>query len=359
MRFDLVNLEVIGEPLPVVERIGRLNAATSLGVSRDGTLVYAPFGEADGFSLVWVDRRGNEASIAAPRRGYVHPRLSPDGTRIAVASNDGRGWRYWIWDLALETLTPMPDGTVGTFSVWSPDSKYLVFNSVTSGPASLARRAVDGTGSEQALTKAEYQQRPTAMSPDGRHLVFEQQTPVNSMNLMVVALDDGAPLAGTGTPRISALLDTEADERNASIAPDGRWVAYESNKSGQFQIYVKPFPNIGDAEYQISREGGRTPLWAPDGREVFFVNGSALMVAAVQLTPTFRAGNPSMLFEATSLVLDGRVFVNNTGRTYDVSRDGQRFLMLKDAAAARRASRPDIIVVQNWQEELKQRVPTR
>jgi serine/threonine-protein kinase len=358
-RFDLANLDVIGEPLPVVERIGRRNAATSLGVSRDGTLVYAPVSDGDGFSLVWVDRQGNETPIAAPRRGYLQPRLSPDGTRIALASNDGRGWGYWIWDLSLQTLTPLPDGAVGTFSVWSPDSKHLVFNSVASGPASLARRAVDGTGSEQALTKAEYQQRPTAISPDGRHLVFEQQTQANSMNLMVVALDEGVPPAGSGLPRISPLLDTDADERNASIAPDGRWVAYESNKSGQFQIYVKPFPNVGDAEYQISREGGRTPLWAPDGREVFFVNGSALMAAAAQLTPSFRAGNPRTLFEAPSLVLDGRVAVNNTGRTYDVSRDGQRFLMLKDTAAAGRTSRPGIIVVQNWTEELKQRVPVR
>jgi Tol biopolymer transport system component len=189
--------------------------------------------------------------------------------------------------------------------------------------------------------------------------VFEQQTPANSMNLMVVVLDERAPPARTAAGRVLPLLDTDADERNASIAPDGRWVAYESNRSGQFQIYVKPFPNVGDAEYQISREGGRTPLWAPDGREVFFVNGSAMMAAPVQLAPTFSAGNPRTLFESPSLLLDGRLFINNTGRTYDISRDGQRFLMMKDTARAAVADSapPGIIVVQNWFEELKTRLP--
>ncbi|HUE87110.1 MAG TPA: hypothetical protein VMO26_13625 [Vicinamibacterales bacterium] len=194
-----------------------------------------------------------------------------------------------------------------------------------------------------------------AISADGKHLVLEELTPAYSYDLMVLELDDPSTPTATGTRQASPLLDTPSDERNASIAPDGRWMAYDSNKSGRFEIYVKPFPNVQDAEHQISTEGGRTPLWAPDGRELFYVNGSAVMVAAVQSTPSFRAGNPTTLFESRSLVLDGRLF-GNTGRTYDVSRDGQRFLMLKDTAAGE-TQRPGIIVVQNWTEELRTLVP--
>ena len=134
---------------------------------------------------------------------------------------------------------------------------------------------------------------------------------------------DGPPLANGDANRASPLLDTPSDERNAAIAPDGRWMAYESNKTGQFQVYVRPFPNVNDADYQISTAGGRTPLFAPNGRELFFVSGPALMAAAVELTPAFRAGNPTVMFNAPSLILDARL-IGNTGRAYDVSSDGQR-----------------------------------
>jgi serine/threonine-protein kinase len=214
---------------------------------------------------------------------------------------------------------------------------------------------VDGTGAAERLTVSDSQQRPVAISPDGKRLVFEQMTPAFSYDLMMLALDDPSSSAGTGVPRTSPLLDTPSDERNASIDPDSRWIAYDSNRSGRFEIYVKPFPNVDDAELQISTEGGRTPVWAPDGSALFFVNGSSLMAAPVQSTPAFRVGGPTTLFESRSLVLDGRLR-GNTGRTYDVSRDGQRFLMLKDTAAGE-TQQPGIIVVQNWIEELRVLVP--
>ena len=164
------------------------------------------------------------------------------------------------------------------------------------------------------------------------------------------------PSISTGAgARPSPLLDTPADERNASIAPDGRWIAYESNKSGQFKIYVKPFPNVNDAEYQISTEGGRAPVWSPQGGELFFVGRDGLMTAAVQFTPGFKAGSPTALFDAGSLVLDAR-FLGNTGRTYDVAGDGARFLMMQDQVSGTQTASPGMIVVQNWFAELQERL---
>jgi serine/threonine-protein kinase len=322
-------------------------------------LVYAPSaGAGEVRSLVWVDRHGTESRIPSPQRRYLLPRLSPDGTRVAVSIDDGRGIEWWTWDFSFEKLTPLQAGPepLGAFSVWSPDSRYLIV-----GAFNLFRRAVDGTGSDEQLTSASplgaVQRRAVAISPDGKHLIFEQLTPAASYDLMMLPLDDRSPSNGAARNRTSTLLGTPSDERNASFAPDGRWIAYESNRTGRFQVYVRPFPNVDDAEHQISIAGGRTPMFAPDGRELFFVSGSALMSAAVQFVPAFRAGNPTKVFDAPSLILDARLMAN-TGRTYDVSRDGRRFLMLKDdaAAAAGQTVRPNIIVVQNWFEEVKARV---
>jgi serine/threonine-protein kinase len=282
---------------------------------------------------------------------------------VVVGVNRGQGGDLWISDISFQRLTPLPFST-GVFFAWSHDSRYLffsIFRSRASDSASdspgLVRRAADGTGAEVRLTSTRSQQRVITISPDGKYLVFEEQTPAFSYDLMVLSLDDPAISTGAGA-RTSPLLDTPADERNASIAPDGRWMAYESNKSGRFEIYVRPFPNVNDAEHPVSTDGGRTPLWSPTGSELFFVSGSALMAVPVQTTPAFSAGNPTRLFEAQSRILDGRL-LGNTGRTFDVSRDGRRFLMTKGTtgAADGDGTPPGIIVVQNWFEELRARVP--
>jgi serine/threonine-protein kinase len=356
-RFDLTNLAVVGDAVPVVEHVTWRSATANLAVSGQGTLVYAPSAGASATrSLVWMDRRGNQSLVGVPQRAYYLPRLSPDGTRIAVSINDGRGLGFWTWDFSEQKLTPLRPGSErpGAFSVWSPDSRYLIV-----GARNLFRHAADGTGVEENLTSDASgpggQRRAVEVSPDGTRLIYEQLTANASYDLMLLPLDVPAPKVDRALP----LLNTPADERNPSIAPNGRWIAYESNKTGQFQIYVKPFPNVNDAEYQISTAGGRTPLFARNGRELFFVSGSALMTAPVRFAPTFAAGNATVLFDAPSIILDGRLLAN-TGRTYDVSRDGDRFLLLKDDAPVDRwTSRPGIIVVQNWFQELNEKLPKR
>jgi eukaryotic-like serine/threonine-protein kinase len=348
--FDLRTLSVRGDPVPLGEQVLTLGAA-DFAVSRSGTLVYVPVRANQPRSLVWLNRKGVEEPIAAPPRGYVRARLSPDETRIALQIQE-KSFDVWTWDIRSAKLTRLTFGSPGGFGpTWTPDGRQIIFGSPREGPnrANLFRRSADGGGVEERLTTSNRAQRTNAVSPDGRRLVFEELTPSAGYDLMLLSLDKSL--------KVEALLQTAFDERNAAISPDGRWMAYESNESGQSEIYVRPFPNVDDARYQISNSGGRAPVWANDGHELVFVNRSSVMSVAIQMTPTFSAGNAIRLFEAHSIILDGRFGGAGTVRTYDVSRDGQRFLMVKDnAVSGERAAPPAMIVVQNWLEELKRRL---
>jgi len=356
VRFDLATLDVLGDPVPLTEPVLTLGAA-DFTISRRGTLVYVPVRGGTSRSLVWVTRQGAEEPIAAPPREYVIPRLSPDGKRVALQIRD-QSSENWTWDFARQKLTRLTLGPSENFGqVWTPDGRHIIFGSPRGNApnvANLYRRAADGTGMDERLTTSAHQQRANAISPDGTRLVLEEQMPPAGYDFMLLSLE--------GTPRVKPLLQTPFDERNAAISSDGRWMAYESNESGQSQIYVRPFPNVDDAHYQISNGGGRTPVWAPVGHELFYVNRTSVMAVTVQLTPTFSAGNPTKLFDAPSILLDGRFTPNGgTIRNYDVARDGQRFLMIKENAGSSdgNASPASMIVVQNWLEELKQRVPVK
>jgi hypothetical protein len=351
VRFDLATLDVRGDPVPLIEQVLTLGAA-DFTLSRRGTLVYVPAGGSTSRSLVWVSRQGAEEPITAPPRRYVSARLAPDGKRVALQILD-QSSEIWTWDFAREKLTRLTLGPSGNFGpLWTPDGRHIIFGSMRVGPdlSNLYRRAADGTGIDERLTTSAHQQRTNTISPDGTRMVLEEQMPSAGYDFMLLSLD--------GTPRLEPLLQTPFDERNAAISPDGRWMAYESNESGQSQIYMRPFPNVTDAQYQISTGGGRTPAWAPDGQDLFFVNRTSIMAVTVQLAPTFSAGNPTKLFDAPSIMLDARFIASGTQRTYDVSRDGQRFLMVKESARSSdgNSSPASMIVVQNWFEEVKAKV---
>lgn len=186
------------------------------------------------------------------------------------------------------------------------------------------------------------------MSPDGSRLVFREDAPKTGRDINLLTLDSKSQ----ATP----LIQTTFFEENAEISPDGHWLAYQSNESGQNQVYVRPFPNVNGGRWQISTSGGSRPAWARGGRELFYLNAmNVLTVVPVKLTDTaFSAGNPSVVF-------DTRYAVPQAGRTYDVSPDGQRFLMIKEAApvATSTATPASMVVVVNWFQELKARAPVK
>ena len=353
VRFDVATLNVLGNPAPVLEPVLTLGAA-DFTISRRGSMVYVPVGGGQSRSLVWITRQGVETPIAAPQRAYTSARLSRDGKRVALQILD-QTFAIWTWDFAREQLTRLTFDPRGSFGpLWTPDGRHIIFGSTRdSAESNLYRLSVDGTGNDERLTTSTHQQRTNAISPDGTRLVLEEQTSASDYDFMLLFLD--------ATRRLEPLLQTPFDERNAAISTDGHWMAYESNESGQSQIYVRPFPNVAEARYQISHGGGRTPAWAPNGNTLFFINRASVMAVTVQSTPTLNAGTPIKLFDAPSILLDGRFIATGTNRTYDVSPDGQRLLMIKENARPSEGNAPPVnmIVVLNWFEELRARVPTK
>jgi serine/threonine-protein kinase len=354
--FDLDRLEVVGDPVPVVDGV----AATTSGeaqfaVSRTGTLIYVPStpgtAAAAKFSLVWVTRQGREEPIPVPPRAYIYPRISPDGTRLALDVRDQEN-DIWIWDLKRQTMSRLTfDPGLDRMPLWSHDGRRVFFASQrggVTGGGNIFWQAADGTGVVERLTTSTNAQFPMSISPDGTRLVFREDAEKSRRDSHVLSLD--------GNRQVQPLVQTPFDDENGEISPDGQWLAYQSNESGQNQVYVRPFPKVDGGRWQISTTGGSRPAWAHSGRELFYLDATnVLMAVPVRTTPTFSAGNPAKVFET-------RYLVPNNGRTYDVSPDGQRFVMIKDTAAddrERGGAPPNIVVVLNWFEELKQRVPVK
>ena len=365
VRFDMATLAVTGGPVPLVEDVALTpdGLLAHFAVSNEGTLVYVPrdavAGGAGGQrTLVWVDRQGREAPIKAPPRPYVYPRLSPDGTRIALTIAD-QEHDIWIWDLVRETpltrLTFGPAFEVG-FAWTPPNGQSVIFSSGALpgfGASNLFRRAADGTGPVEQLTQDTASIGPFAVTPDGKGLIFSRRPPAGGAaadraDLMLL------PLVGDRRPK--PLVQTAKTEGFGEISPDGHWLAYQqSNESGQFEIWVTPFPIRTTEKWQVSTSGGRQPLWARNGQELFYESMGALMRVSLTSSSTFAAGPTSRLFDTAGFFNPGV-----PGRLYDIAPDGQRFLMTK---ASRAADAPvpsaRLVLVQHWFEELKRRAPTQ
>ncbi len=228
--------------------------------------------------------------------------------------------------------------------IWTPDGKWVTFASRSSGPFNLFWKPADGSGSEERLTTGEHFQNPESWSSDGQVLAFQEVNPTTNSDIWVL------PLEGERQPR--PFLQTPFNEAEAKFSPDGRWLAYVSDDSGRFEVYVLPFPGPG-GQRQISTEGGREPVWNSNGRGIFYRNGDKMMAVDITTEPAFRAGTPRLLFEAG---YEGprRVLY---GANYDVSSDGQRFVMVQ-AGQEQQEPVTQINVVLNWFEELKRLVPT-
>jgi serine/threonine-protein kinase len=355
--FDLARLEVTGAPVPVLDRVitkDRQSAialgAADFALAGDGSLVYISGSAAAGGAqrtLEWVDRQGHETPLATPPGTYVYPRLSPDGARAALYQVDQEA-DIWVWDLSRTTLTRATfDRSVDDYPVWTPDGRRLIFTSQRNGARNLFWQAADGTGAAERLIESPNPQNASAVSPDGRRLIFTETNPKTGFDVMQVELD--------GTHRVTPLVQSPFGEANGIISPGGRWLAYEANDSGRLEIYVRPYPDVNSGHWQVSTTGGTRPLWARNGQELFYVSlTGAIMRVGVERGASWVATTPTMLVKEGYATLGG-----NTGRTYDVSSDGQRFLMIRNAGADQTGAAPKVIVVQHWFTELKRLVSAK
>jgi serine/threonine-protein kinase len=344
MPFDLQRLEVAKDAVPVLEGVRTTSeGAAEFGLSELGSLVYipGPVGEAQR-SLVFLDRNGKEEPLAAPRRQYdgiYAARLSPDGRRIA-ATIRGDNSDVWVYDIPGQTLTRLTFEGNNQFPIWTPNGNRITFRATRRGLRNLWWKPADGSGSEKQLTKGKNLQTPLDWSPDGLVLLYFDSDPATGADIWALSLD--------GEREAQAFIQTPYAEEGASFSPDGHWLAIESDESGRSEIYVQPFPGPGK-KWTISTEGGRFPVWAQNG-ELFYVNGNNVMVVDILTKPTFRAGRPQTVFSMSpSFQTDGNF-------TFDVTPDGQRFLMVKQSELELPATKWNIVL--NWFEELERLVPT-
>jgi len=350
--FDPQKLEVRGQPVPVVANVmqalnipssDRNTGAGQFSISNSGWLAYVPGGISPDIEneLVWVDRKGTVQPIISFRAPFHSPRVSPDGRRIAYRTLGMKNYP-WIYDLDRGTAHRLAEEGKCGFLSWTPDGKRLVFAWMKSGVPNLYWQSADGSSRMERLTTSEYSQHPGSWTPDGRILAFCEGR-LKSMT--------GADICLLRIPErsVKPFLNTDADEAFPEFSPDGHWLAYCSNESGRLEVYVRPFPEPGRL-WQISHQGGSEPLWLPNGKQLFYRLENQVWVVDIQTKPAFSASRPRLLFVLPECAMAAPI------RGWDISPDGQRFLMEKEYE---RKPQPvtEMILVQNWFEELKRLAP--
>ena len=340
--LDVDKLVLTSELVPVLQDVSlAMHVFAEMAVSENGTLVYLPDSENDPVDTVpiWVDREGRAEDVAeVPAERFMNPRLSPDGETLLLSSFGSPTLGVWMLDIQRGALSRLVEG--GTRGFFSRDGKTVVFGSARGFGFNIYTRPADGSGSETQIT-FEGQGVPYSMSPDGESILLRAQGEGGDRDVMLAALNGSEP---------ELLLGTTYSEHSAMISPDGQFVAYVSDESGQDEVYVRPFPDLGQVIH-ISVDGGTEPLWRRDGGELFYRSELHLMSVAITTKPSFEAGKPVPLFEDKHVRQTSRPWTN-----YDVDRDGSRFVMLRQRGES--AGPRELRVVLNWFAELERLVPT-
>jgi serine/threonine-protein kinase len=348
--IDLGTLEVKGAPAPLIEGVqrgvrgsGGQGGSANYDVSSNGTLVYVPdFALAGGVlrRLLSVDLSGDSVPLIDDERDFWRPRISPDGTRVAVeVVSPNSVSQVWILDLKRRTLSPLGgEGDTG-YPVWTPDGKSVIYRR---GEGHLYRQLTDGGSGAKVLVD----------SPGAVFRVMD----VSRDRVVAVAMgspQDDIQTFHLDTGRLSEFLATPAREYMASFSPDGRWLAYTSNESGRDEVYVRPFPRTEGVARLVSIGGGSGPVWAPTGSTLYYRGADGNMMAlAVTLEPTFTSGRPRKLFRFA-----GVYRMSGTATAYDIHPDGKRFIMVSERKDAATTRRRQVNIVLNWVEELRRLAP--
>jgi Tol biopolymer transport system component len=350
-----------GSPIPLLERPDiDPSGGAAFAVSSNGTLAYLPRPSTlPTRSLVLVDRTGKATLLSDQHGAFMHPRLSRDGHRLAVAVESDTGADVWVYDLERRSRTRLTSGGVNGYPIWSHDGKQVTYQSARSGGVALYSRSADGSGEAERLIRSTSDQSglsrslvgllpgtmptftasnphlPMSWSPDGKNLAFDERKPSAERDIWIL------PSGGDPYP----FLVTPFDESSPAFSPDGKWLAYVSDESGRNEVYVQPFPGPG-AKWVISIDGGTDPAWSTDVPELFFRRGDALMAVAVNTTGAeLKPERPKVVFETRYATIDG-------ARNYDVAPDKAAFVVVRNDGSGDGAQ---FNVVLNWFTELKGR----
>jgi hypothetical protein len=341
--FDPDKLAFTGPPVALLEGMRTGGFEANLAASAEGSLVYVSGGSAGLERAFWVDRTG----VAAPVDSAWDPQgilnsvaVSPDGKALAVGLIRGAAEDIWVKQLPAGTFSRVTFGdSIHNRVSWAADGRSVLYlaGSQSSGVPAVAR--ADGTGTPRNLYSGPMGFGQALSSRDGRWLLLRRVVNEEG-NGDIYALK-----AGDST--LVPLLTSPAREASPALSPDGKWLAYMSNESGNPEIYVRPFPDVGSAKWQVSLSGGFTPVWAHNGRELFYLDGTRSMVAVtVQPGPTFTVVGQRVLFPATAYSFAGGY------PTYDVTPDDKRFVMIRSVAPS---AETEMVLVQHWAEDLKRR----
>jgi eukaryotic-like serine/threonine-protein kinase len=346
-RFDAGKLRMEGDPTPVAEGVAANTAQrAAFWASNAGLLAYRTGRAVVKSKLLWMSRDGTSIEKAGPDDYYGSFRLSADGKRIVLNRTDAAGPSdLWIFEFGRSVMTRITfDGKESTEPVWSPDGRQIAYLSTRTG-SQLYRKDAAGDGSDEQLTQNPSTKLLDDWSPDGRYLLFYESNSRGGTDLLAL------PMEGERRPQVLAHI-TGTGLRGAQFSPDGKWIAYESNESGRFEIYIRPFTGEQSSpvgRWQVSNQGGVLPRWRRDGKELFYVSGSGavdakLMAVGVRSSATsVEADTPRELFPVS--------LPANVGFPYDVTSDGQRFLVLEATGGALGSAPLNIVL--NWQAGLK------
>jgi len=348
--FDIDKLEVTGTSFPVVENVNGDQTTGMAGytISQNGTLAYVP-GNAGvtNQSLVEVDQRGVMKPLAAPLQAYMEPRISPDGQRIATAIQSGKDADIWIYDIPRNTLSKFTFGGVNRTPAWSPDGKRIAYYAYDGGQHSVIIKQADGSGLPEIITKGFGRTYIDSWSKDGSMLICD----IAGSSRTALAGPGGSDLyilPLTGTDRsLKPFLETRFDEWQAALSPDGKWLAYTSNESGTYQVYIQPFPQ-GGGRWAVSTDEGSGSHWAPDGKTLYYYSPGKLMSVSIQTVPSFIVGKPQIVFSGYQQK------TVDSGLMYDVSPDGLSFIVTQSKGDEE--SLRQIHLVLNWFDEIQSKL---
>ncbi len=342
--FDQEALELTGDPASVIQDLEAGTSVTDFALSETGMLTYVLSAGTRGLAeLVWVRLDGTVTSADPEwRADFRSVAIAPDGMRVAVSVETRLGAEIWMAQLEGGPRARLPlDGTVNQFPTWSRDGR-VVFASNRNGRFELLAKREDGVGPAETLVAEQRDIVQGMVSPDGQWYIYRTHASgPGGSDILAKQLGDSVTVP---------LVATDRAERHPALSPDGRWLAYRSRVNQSSELYVRPFPNVEDGVWQVSQGGGSEPVWAPSGRQLFYVNNANELVSAtVQTEPVFAVSDLNVLFP-----LPARMRRSVSVNTYDVSRDGSRFLMIRYAP---RGVVEQVVLVEHWFEELRELVP--